>query len=132
MPQIVPDASTGKKISEDRVNRLRYDSICFAMPEGTSSHKVQTIPHGLRIMSNRLPNPSARGSGYFSRREMLATAGAGFGAVALQAMLADVAGASDQVNQQPHHVARAKSVIFVFLEGGPSHLDLLDPKPELT
>ncbi len=32
----------------------------------------------------------------------------------------------------PHFQARAKSVIFLFMEGGPSHIDLFDPKPELT
>jgi hypothetical protein len=31
----------------------------------------------------------------------------------------------------PHHPARAKSVIWLFMEGGPSHIDLFDPKPEL-
>ncbi|MFN8005092.1 MAG: DUF1501 domain-containing protein [Acidobacteriota bacterium] len=33
--------------------------------------------------------------------------------------------------KKPHHRARAKSVIFLFLEGGPSHLDTFDPKPKL-
>ena len=31
----------------------------------------------------------------------------------------------------PHHVARAKNCIFLYLEGGPSHLDTFDPKPKL-
>src|SRR5262249_42299844 len=34
--------------------------------------------------------------------------------------------------RSPHHPARATSVIFLFMEGGPSHLDTFDPKPELT
>ncbi len=83
-------------------------------------------------MPNRFPHPLPRGTGYSSRRDMLLTAGAGFGAVALQAMMAGTGSAMDAVIQQPHHAPRAKSVIFVFLEGGPSHLDLLDPKPELN
>jgi hypothetical protein len=33
--------------------------------------------------------------------------------------------------KKPHHEAKAKSVIFLFMEGGPSHIDLFDPKPEL-
>ena len=32
----------------------------------------------------------------------------------------------------PHHEAKAKAVIFLFMVGGPSHMDLFDPKPELT
>lgn len=83
---------------------------------------------------------SPRGTGYFSRRDMLARAGAGFGALALQGLLADRSRGSDAAApprttgaaaQQPHLTPRAKSVIFVFLEGGPSHIDLFDPKPRL-
>ncbi len=78
----------------------------------------------------------ARGTGYFSRRDMLSRAGAGFGAIALNAMLAADQGtwANDLSKQSklPHTTPRAKSVIFVFLEGGPSHIDLFDPKPRLN
>ena len=35
-------------------------------------------------------------------------------------------------NPQPHHAPKAKSVIFLFMEGGPSHIDLFDPKPKLN
>ncbi len=59
-----------------------------------------------------------------TRREFLTQSGAGFGAIALNAMLAEAA--------QPHHRPRAKSVIFLFMEGGPSHLDTFDPKPLLN
>jgi hypothetical protein len=84
-------------------------------------------------MPNLNPNRSPRGSGYFSRRHMLSAAGAGFGAVALQSLMARElsAGQPGEGIGQPHHPPLAKSVIFVFLEGGPSHLDLLDPKPAL-
>ena len=37
-----------------------------------------------------------------------------------------------EVPNPPHHAPRAKSVIFLFMEGGPSHLDLFDPKPLLN
>ncbi len=73
------------------------------------------------------------------RRRFLATAGAGFGAVALNAMLAEsvggspsaVTGSSITGGTFPglHHPARAKSVIFLFMEGGPSQLDSFDRKP---
>lgn len=68
-----------------------------------------------------------------SRREMLARAGSGFGALALSYLLQKDAGASVSPNaaQPPHGVGRARSVIFLFMEGGPSHLDLFDPKPLL-
>ncbi|MEO0446852.1 MAG: DUF1501 domain-containing protein, partial [Verrucomicrobiota bacterium] len=72
-----------------------------------------------------------------SRREFLARAGSGFGAVALSAL----SGASClRAEESPHPVAakiphrlgKAKHVIWLFMEGGPSHLDLFDPKPKLN
>ena len=73
---------------------------------------------------------------YGSRRHFLQTAGMGFGAVALQGMLADQAHAdlaSDALASRGfHHRPRAKNVIWLFMEGGPSHLDLVDPKPLLN
>jgi hypothetical protein len=65
-----------------------------------------------------------------SRREMLLRAGAGFGALGLAALLSESARAAG--SPAPWlRPARAKSAIFVFLEGGPSHIDLFDPKPLL-
>ena len=65
-----------------------------------------------------------------SRREFLARAGGGFGALALAQMLR--AAGADAENPRPHRRATAKNVIFLFMEGGPSHIDLFDPKPELN
>ncbi len=72
-----------------------------------------------------------------SRREFLARAGGGFGAIAFAYMLAEdgllaaQAGPAPGEARGPHHSARARSVIWLFMEGGPSHLDLFDPKPTL-
>lgn len=76
---------------------------------------------------------SPRGFGYQSRREMLASAGAGFGALALNALLASNTKASDLSSKtpSPHHAPLATNIIFLFMEGGPSHIDLFDPKPAL-
>jgi hypothetical protein len=57
-----------------------------------------------------------------TRRELLSTLGAGFGTVGLSASL----------NAKPHFAPRAKHVIFLFLNGGPSQVDTFDPKPLLT
>lgn len=80
-----------------------------------------------------------------TRRDFLARAGLGFGGLAFAAMLADeglIAGARAEVPtidplrplapRAPHFAPKAKSCIFLFMEGGPSHIDLFDPKPELT
>ncbi len=63
-----------------------------------------------------------------SRREWLAGAGAGFGAVALSGMMAEASAAAIAA-RGGHHEATAKSVIFLFMEGGPSQLDTFDRKP---
>ncbi|MCU0705169.1 MAG: DUF1501 domain-containing protein [Fimbriiglobus sp.] len=67
-----------------------------------------------------------------SRRQFLTAAGGGFGALAFASMLQGADNKPALGNLKPHHVAKAKAVIFLFMEGGPSHVDLFDPKPELT
>ena len=75
-----------------------------------------------------------------TRRDFLTRAGLGFGALAFSAMMADEArGDSPEIDplhplapRVPHLAPKAKSCIFLFMEGGPSHIDLFDPKPELA
>ncbi|HEX4132399.1 MAG TPA: DUF1501 domain-containing protein [Pirellulales bacterium] len=70
---------------------------------------------------------------FHSRREFLQYGGAGFGALALNALLGGSAHGDTAASPRgPHFKARAKSVIFLFMEGGPSHLDTFDPKPMLN
>ncbi|HEV3436054.1 MAG TPA: DUF1501 domain-containing protein [Gemmata sp.] len=69
----------------------------------------------------------------FSRREFLTNAFGGFGAVALTSLFAEQGRGSDPLAQkEPHFQPKAKSVIFLFMAGGPSHLDTFDPKPLLN
>src|SRR4051794_25162883 len=66
----------------------------------------------------------------FNRRDFLRSSGSGLGALAISSMLQ--AAQTDPLGPKtPHHVPTAKSVIFLFMEGGPSHIDTFDPKPEL-
>jgi hypothetical protein len=69
-----------------------------------------------------------------SRRQWLASAGTGFGALALQGLLSQSASASETLSNSTglHHAASAKSVIFLFMEGGPSQMDTFDRKPLLN
>src|SRR5204863_6296077 len=72
-----------------------------------------------------------------SRRRFLTHAGSGLGGLALLQMLDSSAASAASVSKNPlaarapHHQPKAKSVIWLFMEGGPSHLDLFDPKPAL-
>lgn len=67
-----------------------------------------------------------------NRREFLGQAGLGIGAAALASLLAnDKSIASDAV-QHPHFAPKAKAVIYLFMAGGPSQLELFEDKPKLT
>jgi hypothetical protein len=73
----------------------------------------------------------------FSRREMLGRTAVGFGSLALASLLADESVARGApvdplAARAPHFTPRAKRVIFLFMKGGPSHVDTFDPKPLLT
>lgn len=73
------------------------------------------------------------------RRDLLSQMGCGFGMLSL----ADLLGRSAQGEETktssgpialhpPHHTPKAKRIIFLYMPGGPSHVDLLDPKPRLV
>ncbi len=63
-----------------------------------------------------------------NRRRFLQTAGGGIGSLALSSLLGAESGG---INLPPHFAAKAKRVIWLFMHGGPSHVDLFDPKPDL-
>ena len=72
------------------------------------------------------------------RRKLLQTSAIGFGHLAFTAMLAnDARGQEDAGSlnplsaRVPHFAARAKRIVFLFMKGGPSHVDTFDPKPLL-
>jgi hypothetical protein len=71
-----------------------------------------------------------------SRREWLTRCANGFGIVALAGLLHDEGRsqpgtAGPLAPRQPHFPARARSVIFLYMDGGPSQIDTFDPKPRL-
>jgi hypothetical protein len=73
-----------------------------------------------------------------TRRELLREAGGGFGLLALidllsrDATAASVASINPLSPKAPHFPAKAKHVVFLFMNGAPSHIDTFDPKPVLT
>jgi hypothetical protein len=66
-----------------------------------------------------------------TRRGVLSTMGSGFGLLSLGALLAPEAGAEAGA-RGPHFAPKAKRVVYLFLNGGPSQVDTFDPKPMLT
>lgn len=73
-----------------------------------------------------------------SRRHFFRNIGAGIGTIALANLMQsdgyaadNVASVNPLIPRAPHFAPKAKNVIFLFMEGGPSQLDLFDPKPEL-
>jgi len=96
------------------------------------------------VLYMRSESPLDRNAGRWlasrlSRREMLQQAGMGFGALALAPLLASssasgalkAAQADPRRGSLPHFPAKAKHVIHLFMNGGPSHVDTFDPKPAL-
>jgi hypothetical protein len=88
-------------------------------------------------MSDSYPSPRGGGfCGRVQRREFLHTVAGGFPALALSGLLArDSVGASAPnplVARPPLRAGKAKSVIFLFMYGGPSHIDTFDHKPKMT
>jgi hypothetical protein len=80
---------------------------------------------------------SANAATALSRRQLLCRLGGGFGALGLASVLGVDAAANPQASSpltpRPGHFApRAKRVIFLFMNGGPSHVDTFDPKPMLA
>ena len=78
-----------------------------------------------------------------TRREFLASSALGMGSVALACLLRDDAllaaphvprenPAFDMAPKRPHAAPKARAMISLFMHGGPSHVDLFDPKPQLT
>src|ERR1051325_2268606 len=78
---------------------------------------------------------------FLSRRQMLENSAVGFGAMALNSILqregyaAESALAKERTYdlkpKKPHFPAKAKNVIFIYVGGGPSTIDMFDPKPAL-
>ena len=118
---------------ESSGNELRGKRCKFSCPKrgviwlGTSVMTDMTVPHH-EILTDR--------------RDFLRRGGAGFGSLALsyllgqdqlQAALGDAGGSAGNPMSAKlaHRAGKAKSVIFLFMEGGPSHLDTFDPKPLL-
>ncbi len=63
---------------------------------------------------------------------MLYGLGAGLGSIALTSLLSGAEQANPLAPKQGHVPAKAKNVIFLMMEGGPSHIDTFDPKPKLA
>ena len=66
-----------------------------------------------------------------NRRDVLRASANGFGALALQSMLAQGGVINPMTPKKPHFPAKAKSVIFLFMVGAPGQMDTFDPKPEI-
>jgi hypothetical protein len=77
---------------------------------------------------------------HVSRRDAFARMGGGFGGLALGALLGEFAAPVSALEsathpllpKPPHHSPQARAVIQLFMHGGPSQVDLLDEKKELT
>ena len=95
-----------------------------------SSEYPKRNPHSTNAVTR---NPHLTNA--VTRRDVLVRSAHGFGAIALASLLPPPAAAAQRVNalaaKPPHFAPKAKSVIFLFMVGAPSHIDTFDPKPAL-
>ncbi len=87
------------------------------------------------IQENESSRHSVRPAGLLGRRDVLRTASLGFGSLALGDLLTrqtQAATLNPLAPREPHLPGTARSVIFLFMQGGPSQLETFDPKPVLT
>jgi len=103
---------------------------------------MNTTDHPVNIPAPRSPLPAevtGHGSAYewhFKRRQFLNRFAMGIGGIALADLLKGSAGAAQTADHgvlgEPHFPAKAKRIIYLFMSGGPSQLDLFDYKPLLN
>src|SRR3954469_3620991 len=93
-------------------------------------------PSSISTRSVMFSNPHEHSRPTWTRREFIRDAFCGFGGLALASLLyeqeARAATPNPLAPKPPHFPAKAKSVIFLFMSGGPSHMETFDPKPLLN
>ena len=136
-PPSPAEIDLGRAVAGRRRGRRPVGTILSGHPQQQRVHlhrlnrRREAATHGRAAMSDRdLP-----GQGRVAAR-CCGGPGAGFGSMALAALLADEAAAATPANplapRPPHFPGRARRVIFLFMPGGPSQVDTFDPKPRLT
>src|ERR1041385_280011 len=119
-------------------------SLGNSPPRGRGSESSgEPVPHvdqqqRIPLPAMTRPAPGQPWTPALSRREMLRLSGLGLGALALEFLVATEraasaigAAAGTSAVRLPHVVPRARAVILLMQNGGPSQMDLFDPKPDL-
>src|SRR5262245_23844844 len=97
----------------------------------------QHLSHQCRRWRSRMALVSACAANHWTRRWFFTECGVGLGAIALADLLRAEGLASTTLSdpmapRKPHFPAKAKRVVFLFMAGAPSHLELFDYKPTLA
>src|SRR5205085_2744846 len=124
-----------------RARRLRHPARCRPRKSAARALIPQELsrPAGLPAMPHHPPRIEDL---FLTRRELLQRSGLGFGMLGLAGLLAadgslgaappsGPAALNPLAPKQPHFRPRAKQVVHLFMNGGPSHVDTFDPKPML-
>ena len=130
----LPSASPNiqEAIPDNRV-ASPLDQACADCQSLESSRTMDRNPRRMPAQSGvNLPDERMKSGEpvLFSRRQLLQTVGTGLGWLALPSLLQ--AAGNPLTVKPPHFLPKAKRIIHIYLNGGPSHVDTWDPKPELT
>src|SRR5262249_2822264 len=117
----------------------RRRSACFRSASSARNRSGSLPwPYSISTGSCMCPDADIHVRPARTRREFIRDGFCGFGGLALAPLLHDErtrarAGPANPLAPKPaHHPAKARSVIFLFMAGGPSHLETFDPKPLLN
>src|SRR5260370_18484122 len=125
---------------ETRIQHRHATSQRFFFPCLIS---VQSVAHEFGVESIMAHHQPGMEHLFLTRRELLRRSGMGFASLGIASLLAsegmltsEAKAATSSVNplapRSPHFPAKAKRVIHLFMNGGPSHVDTFDPKPALA
>ncbi len=131
--------SNGRCLQKSTLHRTIHDDSAFNPSPVIRTIGPAGMPHHNRNHSDSAKLIDMSHNCRTRRRTFFADLGMGFTGLALGSMLAqdgivraDHPGVWTPPDGQPHNTARAKSVIWLFMNGGVSHMESFDPKPELT
>src|ERR1043165_2374303 len=114
------------------VRRHARSATCLSLTCVRGRPGSSRSPSSISTRFFMFSNPHEHSRPTWTRREFIRDAFCGFGGLALASLLyeeeARAAGTNPLAPKQPHFPAKAKSVIFLFMSGGPSHMEPFDPK----
>lgn len=126
----MPHTEYGRRLPEVEAKRSHQPPVGGIRRSRCLSHHIEHIE--VELKRNGVPSIGLNPT----RRQLLRSVACGYGSLALAGLCSQARAAAKAGNplapHAPHHPPRARRVIFIFMQGGPSHVDTFDYKPRLA